>query len=421
MKREMILVMWFLASFQLVFGQAEVRKPSVEVFVNGKMYQNGDEITVQKGQMLEIKALQKGGRRDFVNYPDNYLKITPNVQVLSRGVNRLIYLDKDVKTEWKLLSENAFFSSDNQLAIKKNPGASNEANVLVGVDDFSRTYLKINLSTVWENFTGDEQKMEKNSCEAFIYLNIAGSTDTWFVSKNIHVSGTKEVRVSEMLKKIQNNFDTIESNLIHFNYAQVQRDIRNLQASVNSLNEYLQETKANNPAFKIEIHFVGLPSDQPISDLGVLEILQGQWAQLNTFIHQQAAIINSSSPNNNNLRLKSSIQKYLDWQYSLPDNWLIVMGLYLPNVNTDQILVPSALQALTEANQPLTDSPSIELMKTFINQRVAEIENETQQIAQTKSRLQAVKLFDGMLRSYISSINWAAWENNREVGFAYAK
>ena len=64
------------------------------------------------------------------------------------------------------------------------------------------------------------------------------------------------------LDLIQNNFDTIEFNLIHFNYAQVQRDIRNLQSNVNLLSNQLQQTRTNKPAFKIEIHFVGLPSDR---------------------------------------------------------------------------------------------------------------------------------------------------------------
>ena len=75
------------------------------------MYKNGDEITVQRGEMLEIKATQKGGRRDFVNYPDNYMKMTPDVQILSRGINGLVYLNKGTRSEWKLLSENATFSS----------------------------------------------------------------------------------------------------------------------------------------------------------------------------------------------------------------------------------------------------------------------------------------------------------------------
>jgi len=60
-------------------------------------------------------------------------------------------------------------------------------------------------------------------------------------------------------------------------------------------------------------------------------------------------------------------------------------------------------------------------MKAFLNSRIENIELEIQQITQIKSRLQAVKLFDGMLRSYFSSINWIEWENSREVGFALAK
>ena len=48
------------------------------------------------------------------------------------------------------------------------------------------------MNTVWQFATGDEQKLERNNSEAYIYLNVTGSTDTWFVSKNIHVTGTKD-------------------------------------------------------------------------------------------------------------------------------------------------------------------------------------------------------------------------------------
>ena len=363
MKREMILVMWFLASFQLVFGQTEVRKPSVEIYVNGKMYQNGSEITVQKGQMLDIKALQKGGRRDFVNYPDNYMKITPNVQILSRGTNRLVYTEKDVKSEWKLMSENALFSSDSHLAIKKSTTASNEANIQVGVNDFTRTYLKINLNTIWQFTAGEEEKLERNSSEAFIYLNVAGSTSTWYVSENIHSQGTKEDGVAQRLNTIQSNFDTIEYHLIHLNYSLAQKDIRDLQLSVNALGEYLQQVKASNPAFNAEIHFVGLPSDRPIADLGLFEKLQSEWVRLNTFISQQVSIINETPVNSGKMR--TSVRKYLDWQYTLPDNWLVVVGIYLPQISTDRILVPPALQSLIEENQGADNPSSVDQMKSF--------------------------------------------------------
>ncbi len=417
MKREMILVIWFLASFQLVFGQAEVRKPSIEIYVNGKMYQNGSEITVQKGQMLDIKALQKGGRRDFVNYPDNYLKITPDIQVLSRGVNRLVYTDKNVNSEWKLMSENALFSSDKHLSVKKSSSASNEANIQIGVDDFTRTYLKVNLNTIWQFTAGEEQKLERNTSEAFIYLNVAGSTSTWYVSKNIHSQGTKDDGIAQRLNTIQSNFDTIEYHLIHLNYALAQKDIRDLQVSINSLSEYFQQVKASSPAFNTEIHFVGLPSDRPIADLGIFEKLQSEWSRLNTFITQQASLINETPANYD--KMKTSIRKYLDWQYTLPDNWMTVMGIYLPQISTDNIMVPATLQSLIEENQ--NNPSSSDQMKSFLSQRIENIETETQQISQIRNKLQAVKLFDGMLRSYISSISWAEWENNRESGFAYVQ
>ncbi|MDX9883217.1 MAG: hypothetical protein RBS73_14235 [Prolixibacteraceae bacterium] len=417
MKREMILMMWIFASFQLVFGQTEVRKPTVEIFINGKMYQNGSEITVQKGQMLEVKVLQKGGRRDFVNYPDNYLKITPDVQVLSRGTNRLLYTEKGVSSEWKLISENALFSSDNHLAVKKSASASNQAVVHVGVDDFSRTYLKVNVNTIWQLTTGEEQKLERNSSEAFIYLNVAGASNTWYVSKNIRAQGTKDEGITRRLDMIQNNFDTIEYHLTHLNYTLVQKDIRDLQISINSLNGHLQQMKTANPAFNTEIHFVGLPSDRPISDLEIFEKLQSEWTRLNTFILQQAPAITETPPNVE--KMKAAVRKYLDWQYTLPDNWLIVMGIYLPQVNTDNIIVPSTLQSLVEENQNYSSSG--DQMNAFLRQRMQSIESETQQISQLKNKLQAVKLFDGMLRSYISSINWAEWENNRDFGFAYVK
>ena len=418
MKREMILVVLVFASFQLVFGQTEVRKPSVEIFINGKIYQNGDEITVQKGQMLEIKALQKGGRRDFVSYPDSYLKITPDVQVHSRGSNRLVYSEKGISSEWKLLSEKAIFFTDNYVAILKNPTITNEASVRVGVGDFTRTYIKVSLSTIWQFTSGEEQKSEKNDSEAIIYLNTAGSTDTWYVSKNIHSLGTKSDGIASALNNIQSNFDTIEYHLTRLRYNEIQKDIRQLQVNVNTLNSVMQSEKAQNPAFNTEIHFIGLPSDRSIEDLGVFEKLQMEWSRLNTFIYQQTLIVNSSSVNNE--QIKSSIQKYLGWQYNLPDNWSIILGLYIPQLNSDEVIVPATLQDFAERNL-VPDSKLVEQTKEFLNQRIKNIETEIQQIAQIKSRLQAVKLFDGMLRSYFSSINWIEWENSRESGFAFAK
>lgn len=417
MKREMMILIWFVASFQLVFGQPEVRKPSVEVFINGKMYQQGDELTVQKGQLLDIKAIQKGGRRDLVNYPDNYLKINSETEILNRGVNQLIYSDKGVRKEWKLLLENATLLSDGNVSISKNPVVPNEGTVRVGAGDFVRTYLKVSLSTTWQFNAGEEQKTERNESEAMIYLNIAGSTDTWFVSKNIHVTGTKNEILYAKLVSVQSCFDSIESSLVRMDYAKVQRDIRTLQTNINFLNEQLQELRQSNPAFKTRIHLVGLPSDRSISDLAKMDRLHTEWNNLNSFVMRQNEILNGSV-NNNTQQAKVSVQKYMDWQFNLPDGWMIVLNTYIPALNVERVLVPLPFQAIAEKSDRIVTASEAENVNVYFRTRAEEIVSEIQQIAQARNKLQAVKLFDGMLRSYISSINWAEWENTREVGYA---
>jgi len=51
----------------------------------------------------------------------------------------------------------------------------------------------------------------------------------------------------------------------------------------------------------------------------------------------------------------------------------------------------------------------------FLDLRILQVQDEIQSINSTKARLQVVKLFDGMLRSYVSSIYWAEWKNTRET------
>jgi hypothetical protein len=39
---------------------------------------------------------------------------------------------------------------------------------------------------------------------------------------------------------------------------------------------------------------------------------------------------------------------------------------------------------------------------------------ESQEINSANTRIQAIRLFDGMLRSFFASINWAEWESTRK-------
>lgn len=421
MKVRLLCMLFVLASFQLVFAQVDFRKPAVELYVDGKMYPNGSEITVQKGQLLNVKAVQEGGRRDFVKFPDNFRKISSNFQVLSRSFDRIVFLDNHIKSEWKLLSEEANFSSDQNLTINKSTSKPNVASARIGIGNFSQTYLKIELTTVWQYTTSNgKQKIERNQSTAFVHLNVAGATDTWFVSKNIHASGMKNDVVEDKLKIIQSNFDAIESKLLQLDYSGVQQEIRMLQQSVNTLNKVLSELKETNLAYKVGINFVGLPSDRSIIHLNTLNNIQQQWKNVNEVIVSQLQMIKNKKEVNRE-ELSSVCRKYLEWQYSLPDNWLIIFATYLPQLNTDHILLPSIVKSALENNQQAKEENICHQLQSFLEQRSGNIAIEEKQIAHLRSRIQAVKLFDGMLRSYISSINWANWENNREMGYLIAK
>lgn len=417
MKRKVMLLIWVFASFHLVFAQPEVRKPSVEIFINGKMYQHGDELTVQKGQSLELKAVQKGGRRDLVNYPDNYLHFTPGLQISGRGPNGLIYTDQTGKKEWSLQAENASFTSDGNLSVSKKPTEQNTATILVGTDDFTRTYLQVKLNTIWQFRAGEEQKTERNESEAIIYLNVAGVTDTWFVSDNIHASGTKNQVLREKLVSVQNCFDSIESSLVKMDYAKVQRDIRELQVRINSLNSQIQELTQKDPAFKNRIRLVGLPSDRSVGDLGFFDRIQKEWTSMGSFISQEVTT-GYGQVTNNSQRIRSSVQKYIDWQINLPENWPNVIKTYIPLFEPEKVVAPTQLQELADNSARVITANEVESIQSFFSSREEDIPSEIQQIGIVKNKLQAVKLFDGMLRSFISSINWAEWENTREVGYA---
>lgn len=415
MKVLLVYVLLIFASFQLVFAQVDFRKPAIELFVDGKMYPNGSEITVQKGQLLEIKAIQEGGRRDFVKFPDNFRKIITNFQVLSRSFNRIVYLENNVRSEWKLLSEDASFSSDQNLTINKSTNQSNMASVRVGIGNFSQTYLKIELTTVWQYTSPGKQEIERNHSSALVFLNVAGATDTWFVSKNIHASGMRNDLVKNKLETLQSNFDTIESKLLKLDYSGVQPEIRMLQQSVNSLNEALTEIKESNFAYNVGINFVGLPSDRSIMHLNALNNIHEKWESVYDVVSGQLQLIENKE-NLNNEELLFACRKYLDWQYSLPENWLLIFATYLPQINTEQIILPSAIESVLRDKEQINEN-TCQLLQSFLKLRLENISIEKQQIAHLRTKIQAVKLFDGMLRSYISSINWANWENTREMGY----
>lgn len=417
MKKTILIFAGLMVSFFLGFGQTELRKPAVEITIDGKVYANGSEIKVQKGQVLELKANQQGGRRDFVKFPDNYLKVTPSLNVLSRSDNRLIYTENGTRTEWRLLSENVLFESDKNLIITKIYDQPNVVRVRVGTDSFARTFVRINVDTEWQFTSGIDKSTEKNDAEAYVYLSVDGERP-WFTSKNIQVEGTPSAMIEMKLKQIQSNFDSIEYRLTKMNYPAVQAEIRKFQANVNSLNSTIQEEKIKSVAFQIKISLTGLPSDQPMQQLDLMQSIASAWNKAGNMITQQTHQLEACAGNPRSESVLGMIGGYINWQNELPESWIQVFNTYLPDLSPEVIMMTPSLSRYAEEGKIPQMNPCLAQLGEFYQQRSENIPIESQRITQVKNRLQAVKLFDGMLRSYISSINWAGWENSRSAGFA---
>ncbi len=105
---------------------------------------------------------------------------------------------------------------------------------------------------------------------------------------------------------------------------------------------------------------------------------------------------------------------YVDWQYRLPENTFIILSRYIPDLSAEKIQMPSNIHFIAEEKTVANYPQTVDNLNAFPDRRMLQLPDEIQKIKTAQTRLQAVRLFDGMLRSYISSIYWAEWKNTRE-------
>ena len=80
----------------------------------------------------------------------------------------------------------------------------------------------------------------------------------------------------------------------------------------------------------------------------------------------------------------------------------------------DSIRIPEKFEQISKGKNLADYSQTLNDFNAFIDQRIKMITVETQEINSANSRIQAIRLFDGMLRSFFASINWAEWESTRK-------
>lgn len=410
----LILVMVLMSGFG--YGVQPLRKPFIQSNVDGKPYKSGDILTVKPGQKLLIAVEIEGGRRDYCKFPDTYADIAGTAQILSRGENGITYQINGEKAEWKLLKEEVLFSADKYLQVKTTSNQSN-AEITVSNDKFSQTFLKITIKTSWQFTQNGKTTQEENTAQETIYFKVAGGSDIWFSTQNIQATGIKNELVGEKLNDVQSACDSIETNFYRLKFTAVQQSIRTLQSTVTTLKSTIDEVTANNPSYKSKVLFIGLPSDLPYSDISTLLTVKNSWIALESLVNdqkQQLAKLPSEESKASKDELIKIVTALADWQNKLPENTFDIIPRYIVDFKVGMVQFPANILSIAKEKTVTNYSQSVNDLNAFLDQRIQQIPDEIQRISSTQTRLQAVRLFDGMLRSYVSSIYWAEWKNTRE-------
>lgn len=409
----LILLMVFMIGTGYAIHPA--RKPFIQIKIDGKSYKNGDILTVTPGQKLIIGVELEGGRRDYCNFPETYADITSTAQILSRGKDGLIYLLNGAKAEWKLLNEDTRFSADEFVQVK---AADNQsiAEFTITNAKFSQSFVKFTTKATWQFSQNTQTTQEENLAEGTIYFQVAGASDFWFSSQNIQASGIKNNLVQEKLNSIQAECDSTQNNIYKLNFSAVQQSIRHLQDIINSLKLTIDEVIASNPSYQVKVTFIGLPTDHPFKDIKELSVIKNKWDLLEVLVNslkQELVKLPAQTGKENKDKLINIVTQYSDWQYKLSQNTFTLLSRYIPEINIENIKIPAKIHLIAEQKAVSDYSQTINDLQTFLDARIVQVSDELQKINSIHTRIQVVRLFDGMLRSYFSSISWAEWKSTR--------
>lgn len=418
MKRITILSFLVLFFVGKAFSADPVREPFVELFIDGKKIVPGTTIDVQKGDRFVLLGQIKGGLRDQVQFPDTYGDLNPDAQIVSKGYNKLVYLDGDKVCTWEQVDEKVNFESDNRIKLDINNELVNkhQAEVIIPVAKVVMSYIKVTITTTWEFSDGTNTKQKTNEASALIYLNIQGNNNEWFATPNVKADGVRDEGVEKTLNEIQGSYTKIENLFSSFNFAAIQPEIRQLQESVKKLDAQLHMISVQNPIHHSEIHFIGLPSDRAVSEINNFREISTAWDKLDQLVKQQLDKLHQLEKSGEKIKkrdLLDIIKPFLDWQNDLPSNAESLLLKYAKDINWVDTRINTFLSFNPEEERINNLIQVQEDLHKFLDNRKAYIPFEKQKIGYALTRLQAVRIFDGMLMGYFSSLNFVHWENTR--------
>lgn len=419
MKRILFSCLLLATIFSQAFSVQPLRDPSILLFVDGELMLDQATIDVNRGDRFNLLAEIEGGRADFVKFPDTYADLGSEAKIRSRGNNQLVYSVNGKEYRWELVNENVEFESDDKIKLEINQKTNNKhlAEVTIPALKIDQTYIKVKITSTWRFTDGNTKKDEVNKAEAVLHLNIIGSENQWFATKNVKASGSKNAALEAKLQNIQNSYQTIENLLSSFDFTSVQVEIRSLQSSMKELETQIQQFSKEDASNRADVLFVGLPSDQAISDIDNFRRINIAWNELELLASESQAKLVELTYSGDKIKKKdllSLINPFIKWQETLPVNSESLLETYASDVDWHNIKIQNFLsynpqeERINNIEQVVTD------FQTFLKSRTQNIPFEKQKINYALTRLNAVKIFDGMLMGLFSSVNFANWENTRK-------
>lgn len=420
----------FLTSFA-GFAAEPMRKPFVELNLNGQTIAPGQKAEVRPGEKVKVTAVLRGGRRDYCSMPEKYANVGQNTEIVSKGDDGMFFTIQggaQFRGDWKLANETATFSSSGEVVVELLPQQGpkqTEAFITLPKSGLGQTFLKVNVKTLWKyqktTPAGTTNTEEENTGESTFYLVLSGASGSWYSSENIVVTGTENFSVRNKLDQVQRFYKEIETALRAKNMSGAQMHIANLKNSLNSLKTEIDRQKRESGLFECEVSLLGSPTDLVMDHLKKLQGLADLWkiqydiSSGNTLKINQI-LLNKQIGLTNNI-MKSVIKNYIDWANPIPGETTDLVELYNPSQTLGIFVLPVKVlnwntEAIEDASLLKDQVMGIQMLselRTFYQERTQHSVEERKLIINTQNSLLPVKATDTQLKGYFSGLSWLKW------------
>jgi len=432
MKTTLSIILSFMLLYTLNCKAAEpVRKPFVELTINGKILSHGQKAEVRPGEKIKVTAILRGGKRDYCSMPEKYANIGANTQIVSKGDDGMFFTiqgGNQFRGEWTLGNETATMSSSPEVVIEPLPQQGvkqTEAFVTLPKSGLGQAYLKVKVNTLWKyqrtTPAGTTNTEETNTGEDTFYLVLSGASDAWYSSENIVVTGTENFSVRNKLDQVQNFYKEIASALRMKNMSGAQMHINNLKTSLGSLKSEIERQKRDNSSFECNVTLMGSPTDLVMDHYDKLQKMSELWKTQYTIAQENSQrinqlLLNKQTSLTNNI-MKSVIKNYLDWASPVPSDATDLVAIYNPSQTLGAFVLPIKVLSWNETAREdasiLKDQVAgiqmLSELREFYLDRLQKSVSERKTIIETQNSLQPAKAIDSQLKSYFPGLSWLKW------------